>query len=62
MILFTDDDLRALKERLRANKYSVSYRAVEGLIERLEAAEDCISVQAEGYEIWLKIAGKQKES
>ena len=58
---FTDEDLKRL-EKLPDNIVitlgvgpSVKLKAI---IARLEAAEACIDVKADSYELWRKAAGK----
>lgn len=66
---FSDDDLRALKDRLKINRYPVGFRTVEDLIARLESAEAVIYSACKNkelrskesvdlWEIWCKKAGK----
>ena len=64
---FTDENLRVSKELLAITKgldvIAVNYTTVEGLIARMEAAEDIIETHevkycCDLYKAWLKSAGK----
>ncbi len=63
---FSDKDLSELKERLKKNRYSVGFKVVHDLIERLEASETVINtIYREGtpehdalLSLWRQAAGK----
>lgn len=55
---FTDEDLKRLKIKAEGDQVSLSHFQIEALIARLEAAEACISVKADSFDIWRNAAGK----
>lgn len=63
--LFSDDDVKTLKARLRLNRYSVGSQTVKDLLERLDASEaaldcavECFHMSGQILENWRRIAGK----
>jgi len=53
------EDLKILKKERHYKGVVVLYpETLVPLLARLEAAEACIDVKADSYELWRKVAGK----